>query len=166
MIKFTLITKKRIYVKNCDIISGMSTFRYFQDVQTRYGDLDAQGHLNNSRYLTFIEQARLNYLIQLGVWDGVDFLNLPFIVADVHVAYLAPVTLNCVVRVWTRVTRLGHKSLNFEYRLEDAQGGKPYASAEVVVVAYDYREKHSIPIPESWREKIAAFEGISPAVVK
>lgn len=144
----------------------MSTFRYFQDVQTRYGDLDAQGHLNNSRYLTFIEQARLNYAIQLGLWDGADFLDLPFIVADVHVAYLAPVELNCVVRVWARATRLGHKSLNFEYRLEDAQHGKLYATADIVMVAYDYREKRSIPIPESWREKIASFEGISPEAVK
>ncbi len=37
----------------------MTDFRFFHPVEVRYGDLDPQGHLNNAKYLTFFEQARV-----------------------------------------------------------------------------------------------------------
>jgi acyl-CoA thioester hydrolase len=64
----------------------MSEFRFFYPVQIRYADLDAQWHVNNARFLTILEQARLSYIRQLGLWDGKSFLDLGLIVADVHIA--------------------------------------------------------------------------------
>lgn len=131
-------------------------------IPIRYGDLDAQGHVNNARYLTFVEHARLVYLQELGLWNGIDFDDLGLIVADAHVAYRTPILLGQTVRACVWVSRMGNKSLDFQYRLEDANGGQVFADAETVMVAYDYRSLRSIPIPEDWRTKIAAFEGIPP----
>jgi|YelNatPaOPRAMG01_1025707.scaffolds.fasta_scaffold00312_32 acyl-CoA thioester hydrolase len=135
-------------------------FRFFVDIPIRYGDLDPQWHVNNARYLTFMEQARLSYLIHLGLWDGVDFMNLGLIVADVHIAYLAPLSLGQTARVFMRVSRLGNKSMLCEYQVADAGDNQIYAKGETVMVAYDYHTRQSIPIPVGWREKIADFEGI------
>lgn len=129
-------------------------------IPIRYGDLDAQGHVNNARFLTFVENARIFYLKDLGLWDGEDFLNLGLIVADAHIAYRAPILFGQTVKVESRVTHMGNKSLRFAYRLEEAQTGQLFADAETVMVAYDYHTLQSIPIPDDWRAIIAEFEEI------
>jgi acyl-CoA thioester hydrolase len=57
--------------------------------------------------------------------------------------------------------RLGNKSLEMEYRLEDAGDGQELASGSTVLVAYDYRAARTIPIPEGWRQAIAGFEDLA-----
>ena len=137
----------------------MSAFRFSIPIEPRYSDLDPQWHVNNVRYLAYLEHARLTYLIQLGLWDGVDFNRLGVIVADVHVAYLAPITLGQKVRLEMRTVKIGNKSLTFEYRLVDEASGRQLATAETIMVAFDYDTQKSIPVPAGWRAKIAAFEG-------
>ncbi len=81
------------------MIINMSEFRFHLPIEVRYGDLDPQWHVNNARYLTFLEQGRMEYLRAMGLWDGEDFFNLGLIVADVHIAYLAPMFLGQKVRL-------------------------------------------------------------------
>ncbi len=129
-------------------------------IPIRYADLDPQWHANNARILGFIEQARLEYLLRLGLWDGKDFHALGLIVADVHMTYRAQIHLGQTVRVRAQVSRMGNKSLRFDYLLEDAETGELFASADTVMVTYDYRLHQSVPIWDEWRQKIAAYEGI------
>jgi len=139
----------------------MDEFRFYHPIEVRYGDLDPQGHLNNAKYLTYLEQARIKYLQKLGLWDGSSFLELGIILADVHLTYHAPVHFGQPVRVGVRVVRLGNKSIHMEYRLEDAETGEKLASASTVSVAYDYRARQTIPVPDGWRQAIYDFEGIA-----
>lgn len=145
----------QVRVYNC----RMSDFHFYLPIQIRYADLDPQWHVNNTRTLVFIEQARFDYLRHLNLWDGVDFFDLGLIVADVHMAYLAPIELEQKIRVGARVSRIGTKSLTFEYRVEEEATGKVLATAETVMVAYDYHRHTSIPVPADWRQKITTFEG-------
>jgi acyl-CoA thioester hydrolase len=138
----------------------MKPFHFYLPLQIRYGDLDPQWHLNNAHTLILIEQGRFAYIQKLGLWDGKDFFQLGLIVADVHVAYLAPVLFDQNVHVGVRVARIGSKSMVFEYSLEDRDSGQVLAKAETVMVAYDYPTRQSIPVPADWRAKIQAFEGL------
>lgn len=139
----------------------MDEFRFYHPIEVRYGDLDPQGHLNNAKYLTYLEQARIKYLQKLGLWEGGSFLELGIILADVHLTYHAPVHFGQPVSVGVRVVRLGNKSIHMEYRLEDAATGEKLASASTVSVAYDYRTRQTIPVPDGWRKAICDFEGIA-----
>ena len=138
----------------------MSDFKFYIPAEIRYADLDPQWHVNNTRYLIYIEQARLEYLMKLGLFDGNSFLDLQMIIADIHVSYLAPIVLGQNVRVGTRTARIGNKSITFEYRLEDADTSKLLATGEVVGVTYDYRSQKTIPVPDEWRRIISEFEGV------
>ena len=144
----------------------MPEFHFFYAVEVRYGDLDAQRHVNNAKYLTYMEQARLEYVRHLGLWDGESFAELGMIVAEVQITYRAPIHFGQPVRVGVRVMRLGNKSMLWEYSIEDAQDGSLFASAMSVQVAYDYRENKSIPVPEKWRKKISEFEKFLPIDTK
>jgi len=121
--------------------SHMSEFKFFVPINVRYADLDAQWHVNNSCFLTFME--------------------LRLIIADVHVSYKAPIVLGQKVRVGTRVVKIGNKSIVFEYIIEDEESGDSCAIGEVIGVCYNFRTHETLPVPPEWREKIAAFEGKS-----
>lgn len=130
-------------------------------MEVRYGDLDPQGHVNNSRFLTYMEQARVAYLRHLDLWSGGSFMDLGIILADAHLTFLAPICFGDPLQVGMRITRLGNKSMNSEYAIEDSRDGRLFATGASVLVAYDYRLGQTVPIPSAWRRKIAAFEGLS-----
>ncbi|HWQ46138.1 MAG TPA: thioesterase family protein [Longilinea sp.] len=138
-----------------------STFKFYLPIQVRFSDLDPQWHVNNARFVSFIEQARFAYLIELGLFDGKSFFDLGLIVADVHIAYMAPIKLTQSIRVGCRVSRIGTKSMTFEYQIEVENSQEVVARGETVMVAYDYHTSTSIPVPDNWREKIGKYEGIS-----
>jgi len=137
----------------------MSDFHFYHPIEVRYGDLDPQGHVNNAKYLTYFEQARLAYWIQMGLFTkDQSFMELGIILADVHITFLEPVYYGQNIKVGVRVSKLGNKSMAWEQNIVDADTGKELAKGEVIVVAYDYKEERTIPIPQEWREKISTFE--------
>lgn len=138
----------------------MSKFRFFYPVQIRYADLDAQWHVNNAHFLTILEQARLSYIRQLELWDGKSFLDLGVIIADIHIAYKAPIALEDEIQVALRVSHIGNKSMTMENEILNTKDRSLKAQAEVVLVTYDFHSKMTIPVPESWRKKIMEFEGL------
>ena len=139
----------------------MGDFRFDTPVEVRYADLDPQGHVNNANFLTFFEQARIGYLMTLGLFTkGQSYMDVGIILADAHVTFLAPMLLGMDVHVGVRVERMGNKSMNMEYRLSDATTKTTLATGSTVLVAFDYRKQQTIPIPPAWREKIGAFEGL------
>ncbi|MGQ0601357.1 MAG: acyl-CoA thioesterase [Anaerolineales bacterium] len=133
------------------------TFRFSTSIPVRYADLDAQGHMNNAKYFTFMEQARFDYFSALGLWQpGNDFLSLGTILAETSCTFKKPVLLGQTVTVWVRVNHIGNKSFTFEYRLR--VGDEEVATGRSVQVAYDYATEQSIRVPDDWREKFRAFE--------
>lgn len=139
----------------------MSTYRFAHPLEVRYGDLDPQGHLNNAKYLTYFEQARVHYLIHLGLFQpGQSFLEIGIILAEAKVTFLKPVHFGQAVEVRVRVTRLGNKSFEMEYSLCDTASGEELARGSSVQVTYDYHTGQTVPIPPAWRERIATFEGL------
>jgi acyl-CoA thioester hydrolase len=140
----------------------MSDFHFHHPIEVRYGDLDPQGHVNNAKHLTFFEQARIAYLIELGLFTkDQSFMEIGVILADVHITYFEPIYFGQKVRIGVHISRLGNKSMTWEQNIVDADTGRELATGEVVMVTYDYREEKTIPIPQEWREKITQFENQS-----
>ena len=140
----------------------MPEFRFFHPVTVRYGDLDPQGHVNNAAFITYLEHARVSYVRQLGLWDGKSFLEIGFILARVEMDYREPIQLTDLIEVGVRVSRLGNKSLIMEYQVKERDKSRIFAEGKTVQVAYDYQEKSTIALKESWKETIRKFEGNLP----
>jgi acyl-CoA thioester hydrolase len=141
----------------------MNQFRFFHPIEVRYGDLDPQGHVNNARFLTYFEQTRVAYLIHLGLFKkGQSFLEVGIILAEARVSYLLPVDFGTQVQVGARTTRLGNKSMEMAYSLQEATSDLEFAAGSAILVAFDYHANKSIPIPENWRKTIIEFENLQP----
>src|SRR6185369_18082856 len=84
----------------------------------RWRDLDAFNHVNNSTYLTWIEETRLHWMANLpGEWMNADYSPL---LAAVHVNYrrAAAWPANVVVELYCE--RLGNTSVTLAHRIVDA----------------------------------------------
>ena len=63
----------------------MDDYHFYHPIEVRYGDLDPQGHVNNAKFLTYFEQARIEYWIKMGFFTkDQSFMEIGVIVADVH----------------------------------------------------------------------------------
>ena len=139
----------------------MSNFHFYHPIEIRYGDLDPQGHVNNAKYLTYFEQARIAYFIELGLFTkDQSLMDIGVILADVHITYLASLYFGQNIKVGVHISKLGNKSMTWEQNVVDADTGKELAKGLVIMVAYDYRAEKTILIPQEWREKITEFEGL------
>lgn len=134
-------------------------FRHSITIDIRFGDIDAMGHVNNAKYLTYMETARITYARDLGLWDGGPPRDIAPIMAKATIEYKLPLNLDDqAVEVYTRVSRLGNKSYDMEHLIVRKRDGEVAAFGLIVVVAYDYRTGQSTPIPDAWREKLLAYE--------
>ena len=130
----------------------MEGFPFVHHERVRYRDLDAFGHVNNAVYLTYLEEGRNAFLAHLGLVRGV--ADIRMILARTEIDFRSPLRLGEEVEIGVRPGRLGNKSFDLEYELRS--GGRVVAAAKVVLVTYDYERSAPIPVPDEWRERMAA----------
>lgn len=136
----------------------MPSFNFYYPIEIRYADLDPQGHVNNARFLTYFEQARVHYLIHLGLFSSEQsFLEIGIIIAQAAITFKSPVYFGTQARVGARVSRLGTKSMTMEHEMVDNEGIL-YAAGSTAIVTFDYKSHATIPIPAAWRQTISQFE--------
>jgi acyl-CoA thioester hydrolase len=75
------------------------------------------------------------------------------ILARIELDFLAPAAPDGEIEIGVRASRSGQKSFELEYELQ--QAGRPVARATTVLVAYDYEQARSVPLPERWRDMLA-----------
>jgi acyl-CoA thioester hydrolase len=112
------------------------------------------GHINNAVFATYVEQARVEYLASLGVLDRAVYATggESMILARLELDFRAPGEPDGEIEVGVRPARVGNKSFELEYRIE--QDGQLIAAARTVLVSYDYDRNESVPVPETWREAL------------
>ena len=91
----------------------------------------------------------MSYLIHLGLFSkDQSFLDVGIIIADAKVTFLDPIHFGQEVRVGVRVSRIGNKSMSMEYQIIDSADGKELATGSTTLVAFDYHEHKTIPVPQ------------------
>jgi len=139
----------------------MPAYHFFHPLEIRYADLDPQGHVNNACYLSYFEQARVAYLIHLGLF-GKDwsFQEIGMIIAESRVTYKAPIHFGNDIKVGVCITRIGNKSMTMEYIIVDVTGLE-MTTGSTTLVAFDYNLHQTILVPDGWRMAITTFEHLN-----
>ncbi len=137
-----------------------SDFGFFFDVPTRWGDLDSLGHVNNAKYFTFDESARLAYFEDMLGANPTDPSGQGLILARIECDFLAQLHHPSLVRIGYRVTRIGRSSMQ-------TMGGmfvddRLMAVSRGVVVWFDYRTQQTAAVPDAVREQIRSREPVAP----
>jgi acyl-CoA thioester hydrolase len=137
-------------------------------VEVRLSDTDAMGHVNNARYLTYVEIARVAYYEQVtgnALPIGVHGAEEGMILAEIRMTYRSPAFYGETLLVESRVERIGRTSFAMVHRItapESRYGpARLIAVADSTLVSYDYTAECPIPVPDEWRTAMEAYEGRS-----
>ena len=127
-------------------VAGGIPFR--MPVALRWSDLDAFNHVNNARYLTFLEQARIEWFETIGE-PWVTEESAP-VVASATLNFKRPIEYPAQVFVELFTERLGTSSVTIGHRIVGADGAL-HCDGNVVAVWVERRTGKATPLPDAVR---------------
>ena len=132
-------------------------FKFSARTRVGFSDTDAQGIVYYGRYFPYIDVARVEYHRSLDMLRA-EPQEREFVMRAMHVEYHMPARFDDQIEVDVRVSRIGTSSVTYEFAayLDD---GELAVIATQTVVLVDLMERKPCPVPDWWRERIAAFEG-------
>lgn len=129
---------------------------YRMPIELRWRDLDAFNHVNNSSFLTFLEEARIRWFSSLGT-EWVTETITPLLAA-VQINYRRPIPYPSDVVIELFAERVGNTSITIGHRIlrgadhERAVDATLYADGHVVMVWIERISGRPTPLPESVRK--------------
>ncbi|MDC0053781.1 acyl-CoA thioesterase [Gammaproteobacteria bacterium] len=132
-----------------------ASYRYFNDITTRWMDNDIYGHVNNVVYYSYFDSVANKYLIEEGGLDIKNSQVVGFVVAS-NCQYTSPIAYPQAIEAGLRVNRLGNSSV--EYGIGIFQQGCSVASAmgTFTHVFVDRSTDKPVAIPASIRSALEA----------
>jgi acyl-CoA thioester hydrolase len=110
--------------------------RHIYDCQLRWGDMDALNHVNNTRFLDYMQEARVDLFWTTPTRNGETPFAYDLVVARNEIDYLAPLVWrekHIQVEVWV----ISIKNSSFEVGYEIKDDSTVFARAKSVLVPFD-----------------------------
>ena len=122
-------------------------------ITVRWRDLDAYNHVNNSTFLTYLEETRLAWLTGIeGEWKTVE--ASPVLAAS-QVNFREQIEWPATILVELRCAKLGNTSMSIDHRITSADGSRLHSDGNVVMVWVNPASGKPIPLPAAVREACA-----------
>jgi acyl-CoA thioester hydrolase len=118
-------------------------------IPVRWADLDANGHVNNAKYFTYFEQARIAWL------ESQDAQNTASghgpVIAQTGCNFLRPIPYPETLEIRVFAGPPGRSSFPTFYEIIGGATGVKYADGQAVMVWVDRSSGKSQPLPETLR---------------
>lgn len=137
-----------------------SDYAFFLPLTPRWGDVDMLGHVNNTKFFTYDECARLAYFDRLMQNDPKFWKEYGLILAHIGADFLAQLKLPAELRIGFRISKIGRSSLKTEAAM--FRGEEAVAVTRGVVVWFDYAKNQALPVPDAVRTRIRDQETLKP----
>jgi acyl-CoA thioester hydrolase len=128
----------------------MDGYRFSLELEVRFRDLDALGHVNNAVYLTYFESARMAYWMHVNGQTDLSGVNM--ILARAEVDYRSQVGYRDQLEVGVRCASIKRSSFVLEQAIVERTSGRLVAQARKVLVHYDYAEGRTKALTEDQRQ--------------
>ncbi len=138
--------------------------RYTATTHVRWDDLDAMGHVNNAKYLTYVQEARVEMLWRARTDAGLEPILSDMVVAHAEVDYLLPIyegAINIDCDIW--VGRIGGASFDMFYELRSPAG--LHAKIKTVQVGVDVVTKKSRRLSDAEREYLIQYHELDDPTI-
>ncbi len=130
-----------------------TSYRHWQQIQTRWSDNDVYGHVNNTIHYQWFDTVVNAWLIAQGLIGGLPGEPIGLVV-ETGCRYARPLSFPETVEVGLALDRLGESSVT--YRLGVFAKGCDEAAAQghFTHVCVDPDSRRPMPLPSAWREAI------------
>ncbi|MEJ2721850.1 MAG: thioesterase family protein [bacterium] len=124
-------------------------------IKIRGYHLDLYGHVNNARYLEFLEEARWSMIddrIDLAAWQK---RGLAFVVVKITINYRRAVSLGDVIDIRSTLSELGRKSATIRQEVVLDGSDVRVADADVTFVIVDVENDRALPLEGDIAESLS-----------
>ena len=126
---------------------------HIERMPIRWGDMDAMGHVNNTVYFRFMEQARISWFNAL-VPERDAWQSMGIVIVNASCNYKRPITYPGTVEIRLFVGEPGGSSVPTFYELRVDDDAVPYADGAAVVVFVDMKAQKPVRIPDDMRARL------------
>jgi acyl-CoA thioester hydrolase len=124
-------------------------------IPIRWGDMDAMGHVNNTVYFRYMEQARVDWAHAfVRSTGGQAYADDGPLIVNASCTFSLPLTYPGEVEVRMFLGRPGRTSVESYYEIW--MGGKQYADGTAKLVWVNVTTGRPVPLPESLRAVLGA----------
>ena len=123
-------------------------------IKVRGYHLDVYQHVNNARYLEFLEEARWAWLEKLAFFQWMTDRQLAFVVVNININYRRPARLGDLLQIDSQLLQLGEKSGVMGQTVTLAPGGEAVADATLTFVCLDLRTQKAQPMTEELTQRM------------
>jgi len=119
--------------------------------------LDMYGHVNNARYLEFLESARWEFIAENMDLRDLDKLGIAFLVVNININYRQPAKIGQTLEIETRMAHISAKSAKVHQEIHIKGNDQLVADADITFVIIDAKLKKILPIKGEVRTIIDRF---------
>lgn len=116
------------------------------EIKVRGFHLDIYQHVNNARYLEFLEEARWEYLEETGDIEYFQSLGLAWVIVNININYRHAATMGQTLEINTGLSKLGGKSAVFHQQIKIKGSEVVVADADITFVLMDQKTGKAIVI--------------------
>ena len=130
--------------------------KYHNQQFVRWDDIDALGHVNNAKYLTYAQEARFHWSFYQFYERNESPYFIDMVVARAEVDFVAPIYEGGIfvdVHIW--VESVGTSSFMLNYEI--SSNGVLHARIKTVQVAISMKTKKSRPLADTEREFLKEY---------
>jgi len=124
-------------------------------VIVRFGETDALGHINNTSYFIYLEEARIRFIEALGY--QMDSGNWNFILASTKCDFINQGYFDQSLLIKTYVSKIGNKSFQLKHDIICSKTNKLLAKGNAIMVYFDFEKQKSELLPNLLKEKLQSF---------
>lgn len=142
-----------------DLLEELNTYQHKFESLVQFAEVDSFGVVHNLRYLYWLEWARTLYFKDLGIILNENTFTQKYPLMTVHseINYYYPCKFGEKYIVYTRVSKLGRSSLEFE-NIITGNRNELVASSSSVLVHVDRKSGIALDLPEDIRKMVNNFE--------
>jgi len=126
-------------------------------IKVRGYHLDVYQHVNNARYLEFLEEARWDGLENSESFRWMTARRIAFVVANININYRRPAVLGDRLTVTSHLQQLNGKSGVLSQVVTLDPEGETVADALITFVCIDLTTQKALPLEGELREKLEAM---------
>lgn len=127
-------------------------------IKVRGYHLDVYQHVNNARYLEFLEEARWAWLEEMDAFEWMSVNHLAFVVVNININYRRPAVLGDVLQVDSRIEQLNAKSGIIAQTVTLKPGGEVVADAQLTFVCIDLRTQKAQPLEGPLKQLMVSIQ--------
>ena len=122
------------------------------DITVRGYHLDLYKHVNNSRYLEFLEEGRWDFGADKIGNGYLEDRNLGLVIVNNNINYRYPATLHDVLEIRTWIDNVGSRSYTYKQEIYLKGTDTIVLDAIVVVVVVDWNQNKAVYIDDELRD--------------